>query len=276
MANLITRARAIYNLDNRSTTSAENTTLDALIAALSTAIERYCNRVFASQALDELYDGRDHAELLLERPPIVSVERVAFDPTAVLRVENTSATNQRATVQVTASGLTLVRVASGVGSSSSVAFAGNATLTALASAITALGNGWSASVVDTSDADRASADLRAPQGALSAKDVAAELLLHKQELYDFSIDAARGVLRRGAGWPGGARYWRVLYTAGYATVPEDVQEACAQWVAHLFWQTKRDPGLARESIPGTVARTPQHEMPSSVRALLRAYRNPRV
>jgi hypothetical protein len=276
MANLITRARAIYNLDNRSTTSAENTTLDALIAALSAAIERYCNRLFVSQAVDELHGGRDHAELVLERLPIVSVERVAFDPVAVLSVQNTSASNQRAAVQVTSTGLTLVRVASGVSASNNLTFAGNVTLTALASAIAALGNGWSASVVDTNDANRASADLRALQGALNARDAAALLLLHKQELDDFTIDAPRGVLRRDAGWPGGAGYWRVLYTAGYATVPEDIQEACAQWVAHLFWQTKRDPGLASEAIPGTVWRKPQDEMPSSVRALLRPYRNPRL
>jgi hypothetical protein len=54
----------------------------------------------------------------------------------------------------------------------------------------------------------------------------------------------------GPGWGGGINYWRVIYTAGYATVPEDVQEACAQWVAALFWQSKRDPGLALEQIPG--------------------------
>jgi hypothetical protein len=273
MANLITRARAIYNLDNRSTTSAENTTLDALIAALSAAIERYCRRVFVSQALDELYDGRDHAELLLEHFPLVAVERVAFDPTAVVRIENTSASNQRAVVQVTSTGLTLTRVASGVSSSSSVTFAGNVTLTAVVSAVSALGNGWSASLVDANDANRASADLRGLQGALTAKDGAAELVLHRQELHDFTSDAARGILRRAAGWAGDAGYWRVMYTAGYASVPEDVQEACAQWVAHLFWQTKRDPGLASEAIPGAVARVPQRDMPTSVQVLLRPYRN---
>lgn len=40
----------------------------------------------------------------------------------------------------------------------------------------------------------------------------------------------------------GSRYWRVLYTAGFDPVPEDVQ-ACAQIVAAYFWQTRRDPGL---------------------------------
>ena len=65
MANLITRARAIYNLANRATTSDENTTLDALIAAVSKGIENYCWRTFAITSYDELYPGNDRGELLL-------------------------------------------------------------------------------------------------------------------------------------------------------------------------------------------------------------------
>ncbi|HKQ88599.1 MAG TPA: hypothetical protein VJS43_17710, partial [Candidatus Acidoferrales bacterium] len=52
-------------------------------------------------------------------------------------------------------------------------------------------------------------------------------------------------------WDGGVHHWRVRYSAGYSAVPDDVQEACAQWVAALFWQTKRDPGLESETIPGS-------------------------
>ena len=34
--------------------------------------------------------------------------------------------------------------------------------------------------------------------------------------------------------------------------PDEVQEACAGWVAQLFWQTKRDPGLASDSVSADV------------------------
>ena len=40
----------------------------------------------------------------------------------------------------------------------------------------------------------------------------------------------------------------LLSTAGYQTVPEDVQEACSQWVAKLYFLTNRDPGLTRQAI----------------------------
>ena len=272
MSNLITRARALYNLNNLSTTATENTTLDALIAAVSAGIERWCRRYFVSTQYDEVYDGTDATELVLQHFPIISVERVAFDPTAVLLVQNTSASNQRATVQVTSTGVTLTRVASGVSSASTVTFAANVTLTALAAAINALGNGWSATLASSDFANRASADLRALQGAYAAKDSAAELTIHLQELAGYDSDPPHGFLTRSDGWKGGSQSWRVIYTAGYASVPEDVQEACAQWVAILFWQTKRDPGLAHETVTGSVARTPHWVMPLSVRLLLEPYR----
>jgi hypothetical protein len=276
MSNLITRARALYNLNNRTTTTDEDNTLDALIAAVSRGIENHCWRTFTATSYDELYPGQDRRELLLRNYPIVKIERVAHGLTPVLRVSNTSATNQRATVKVTATGLELVRVASGVASTSTILFADQATLTALASAITALGNGWSGAVVDASFNLLASADLRALQGAYAAKDVAAELKMHTLELSNFEADAELGTLTRTGGWPGGLHQWRVIYQAGYNAIPDDVQEACAQWVALLFWQTKRDPGLASEAIPATVSRAPVRDMPFNVKLLLAPYRNWRV
>jgi hypothetical protein len=283
MADLITTARAKYNLNNLAATSDEDTTLAALVTACSRGIRKHCRREFDSQQFDELYHGTGTPRLTLRQFPVISVARVAYGPTGALRITNTSASNQRATVAVTSSGLTLVRVASGVVSTdTSVTFAGNVTLGAVATAVNALGNGWSAAVIDSSYSNRASADLRALQGAFNAKDVQAELRIHLFELTDFDIETAGGRLVRGhnafswdesSTWNGGLNYWRVIYTAGFATVPEDVQEACAQWVAVLFWQTKRDPGLARENVPGVVAREPFSTMPPGVRTLLAPYRD---
>src|SRR5262249_6864083 len=126
--------------------------------------------------------------------------------------------------------------------------------------------------------------LRAPQGALNAKDVQAELKIHLRELSTYEVEVNHGWLlrpfvgldeQRGL-WFGGPNYWRVVYTAGYATVPDDVQEACAQSVAALFWQTKRDPGLAHEAIHGAVTRTVQHGVPESIQVLLLPYRDARL
>src|SRR4029077_17239615 len=110
--------------------------------------------------------------------------------------------------------------------------------------------GWSASVLNPGDNLRASADLRALQGAFQATNQFADLKRHTSELSSFMIEAERGCLTRGGGflWDGGLHHWRIIYSAGFSAVPDAVQEACAQWVAQLFWQTKRDPGLASEAI----------------------------
>jgi hypothetical protein len=277
MANLITRARAIYNLANRATTSDENTTLDALIAAVSKAIENYCWRTFSVTTYDEVYPGNNRSELVLRNYPVASIDRVACGLTPVLRVTNASASNQRATVKVTSTGVELIRVASGVSATSTILFADQVTLSALATAIAALGNGWSASVLDSTHNLRASADLRALQGAYQAKDVDVSLRLHTSELTSYLVDADRGCLaREGACWDGGLHHWRVVYRAGYSAVPDDVQEACAEWVAQLFWLTKRDPGLVNEAIPATFARTAARDIPTSLKLLLSPYRNWRV
>lgn len=281
---LITRERAWRNLNYPQATAAENTILDGLIAAASRGIESYCRRIFALGQYDECYDGCPGRRLLLRHYPLVSVERVAYCPMVVLTVTNTQPSNQRATVKVTDTGLTLVRVASGVSYSTALAFSGHATLTALATAINGLGSGWSAAVVDGVSGSRASADLRAIQGAFACYNVRAGLRQHVLELSAYEADEARGCLLRtaddslalmddpGPAWYGGSLFWRVIYTAGFQAIPEDVQEACAQWVAALFWATKRDPGASQVATVGVSTITTHADMPPQVRNLLRPYR----
>src|SRR5262249_20896653 len=198
MADLITSTRAKYNLNQSSFTSHENSTISALITACTKAITKLCRRNFDAQPYDELYNGTGERRLALRQFPVVSVVRVAYGPIPVLRVSNTSPSNQRATAAVTATGLSLSRVAAGTASTdTSVTWASYPTLTRAASAVNARGNGWSAAVADGAFANRASADLRAPQGALNAMNVQAPLLLHAQELTGFDLDAERGWLIRG-------------------------------------------------------------------------------
>jgi len=275
MADLITNARAKINLP--SATSADDTAIDALITAASRAIQRYCRRDFTSTVYDELYHGGGAGRLLLRQYPIIAVQTVRCRPVAALTVTNTDpALNQQARVAVTATGLALVRVASGVTTTDAVTFAANVTLSALAAAVAALGDGWSATV--SSDyASWPSADLRAPQGALAALGRSAGLLLHTAELTDYRIDERRGWLLRAA-WPEGVHNFRVQYTAGWATVPEDVQEACAELVATWFVQRGRDLTLHAENAGGSYSyEADRHDqLPRRIRALLRPYRAHRI
>src|SRR4051794_31426606 len=177
---LITLARAKQAIQS-ITDSSQDTLLQALITALSDAIEKYCNRYLVARNFDELYNGDGDRRLLLRQYPVQSVQSVRYRPVTVLKVTNSdTSTNQQARVSVTSTGLTLKRVASGVGTTSTLAFGTYVTLTALANAVTALGSGWSAQVPgDATDYGKwPSADLYVPpsygdgtssQGALNAR-----------------------------------------------------------------------------------------------------------
>jgi hypothetical protein len=272
---LITLARAKQNIQS-ITDSSQDALLGTLITAVSDAVEKWCRRDFAQKSYDELYSGNGDRRLLLREYPIASVQSVRYRPVTVLKIiNNATQTNQQARVTVTGTGLTLFRSASGVSSTdASVTWAGNPTLTAVAAAVNALGNGWQAQVVGDGGGDYGlwpSADLYVPpsygqgtasQGALTARGQYAEIKLHTYELAGYQFDP-RGWLLRAIPytdpellhpedliWPVGINNFRVQYTAGYATVPEAVQEACAEWVTDVYFRTLRDPSLTTQAIVG--------------------------
>jgi hypothetical protein len=296
---LCTLARAYYSLPGVSS----DTIVQALLTAASDAIQKWCRRDFVSTSYDELYSGGGERHLLLRQYPIVSVESVRYRPVTVLKITNTLTANVQARVSVTSTGLKLVRVNAGTKTTdTSVTFAGNATLTALAAAINALGNGWSAQVTgdSTNYGSWPSADLYWPpafptfsggtsgQGALQCVAGSfAELKMHTYELAGYQWDSRGWLLRaipytdpellhpEDLVWPVGVNNLRIQYTAGYSTIPEAVQEACAEWTAILHQQTLRDPLLTNQLLTTGAAsgwRAPGQLPPDPVLALLRPYR----
>jgi hypothetical protein len=214
----------------------------------------------------------------------------------VLKIINSDqSTNQQARVVVNNVAVVLQAVASGATSTISVNYGGYPTLASMAAQMNTLGSGtgWNAQVVgDSNDYGKwPSADLyvkpsfgdgTTSQGALTARGVYAELKMHTYELAGYQFDA-RGWLLRAIPYtdpellhpedlvfPPGINNFRVQYTAGYTTIPESVQEACAEWVSELYWLTNRDPQVERSTLTGqswTVGK------PSSrIQALLAPYR----
>jgi hypothetical protein len=309
---LITLARA--KLDIQSITdSSQDSLLGVLITAVSDAIERWCRRRFVSKAYDELYNGTGDRRMLLRQYPIQSVQSCRYRPVTVLKIGNNDATNVQARVSVTSVGLKLYRFQSGASSTdTSVTWATYPTLAQVATAVGGLGHGWNAQVVGDSNNYGAwpSADLYVPnsygdpleglgiqesQGALSTvvgsgNAIFAELKMHTYELQGFQWDA-RGWLLRAIPYtdpellhpedlifPVGINNFRTQYTAGFSTVPEAVQEACAEWVADLWNRTQRDPNLQSQAISGSLSQVwgsqgvPGMRPPTYVLRLLASYR----
>lgn len=268
MSTLIHRERARQAVAQTSLDADEQQTLDQIVEAVSDAIERICGREFSATTYDEVHDGWGQEALRLEHYPLLAIERIAYNPTSVLRIQNTSSSNQRAYVEVTSEGLKLTRIASGIPrSDESVTFAANVTLTAMAAAVDALGSGWDASLPDSTYALYPSDELIPSQGALACLTTYATLEMCKDELAQFDAMPDSGLIYRkgdpglaesvwtptaetsGAGFGGGRRYWRVRYAAGFRTVPAAVQEACAEWAAALYWATKENPAVLGDLTP---------------------------
>jgi hypothetical protein len=271
---LITNARARVALPSAAPSGSDDNAINTLITVCSRTIMRYCRRTFVQMDFDELYNGRGERQLMLRNYPIQSVKSVRYRPVVVLKVINNLANTPQARVAVTSTGITLTRITSGVTTTNTVTFAGNATLLALQNAITAFGNGWSA--VGVGYDQWPAADLYCPngavtdpgtwagQGALTAAGQYAELRMHTYELSGYQINNRQGGLLRAIPytdpellhpedliWPVGVNNFRIQYNAGYATIPEDVQEACALLVAYHFRLGPRE--VSDQPIPPTVA-----------------------
>ena len=229
----------------------------SVVSAASSAIRAECHRDFTVSSYDEYHSGVPNQRVLrLRQFPVVAISRVATAVTA-LQVNNSGAAVQRATVATTATGLTLVTVSSGVASTTALPYSSYPTLAALAAAIAALGAGWSAQTLSGAYGSFAawpSADLKVTQGAVTA--LAGGAMLEIYEDYraggwpcdgwaDADWAASPGAWRLDAQtgelfgyWPRGQLNIRVDYSAGFAVVPEAVQEACVQLAADLYGQSQ--------------------------------------
>jgi hypothetical protein len=262
---LITNTRARVALPSAAGAgTSDDTAINNLITACSKAIGRYCKRALVSRSYDELYNGNADRRLVLRNYPVTEIQSVRYRPVTVMKITRTdgAAATPQARVEVTSTGLKLVRVSSGVKTTTTtgLTFAGNVTISALGAAVNAADDGkwiWASTGYDTWP----SADLFCPngdtadehftaggQGALQCVAGSyAELKMHTYELQGYQFDARQGWLLRAIPYtdpellhpedlifPVGINNFRVQYTAGYTTIPDDIQEACAQLVATHF------------------------------------------
>lgn len=291
---LITSDRAARLTQLAALNSSNPTYLASLITAASRQIEKYCHRHFPQTSYQEYFSGPAYPydALMLKNYPVIEIDRIATCPVSVLLVQNTdNTTNQRATVATSSTGLNLVRVASAVKSTSTLLYSDYPTITQLAGAIAGLGNGWTTQVTN-SYGSYPSADLRPLQGAATALQNGAMLELYTEDLPNWGgsfvvCDPAFGWIGDGPGWrldaesgvlvgqfPAGRQNIRVDYTAGYAEIPDDLQEACAQHVLDLYNGSITNGNLSDVRLGNyrySIDQVNRHSFSAKVQALLNPY-----
>lgn len=248
---LISTARANYNSTLAAYGTANPAALNSILLAASGKIVRYCKRDFTSTTYTEYYDGGGlpYQRLALRQFPVTDITRVATSPTTVLSLTNTdTVTNQRATVETIGMVLRLKRVASAVTTVIDLGTTTYPTLASMAAAINATAGSWSATV-QSGYSLYPTADLNVLQGAADTLRNPANLEIHVEDVYSMtgsSYDSG-GLYRGGSGWrldsvsgelwgafPQGIQNIRVDYTAGFAVIPDAVQEACVLFAQDLI------------------------------------------
>lgn len=244
--------------------TSDNTVAQDVLDASAALIQKWCNRTFAVTSYDELYDGQGTYNLLLDNYPIVYVDRIMYNYSNMLMIRNTDNTRTRASFRLDGTtdvppkpnNLYLVDVKNGVTTTNTVTIAGNnsiQTYNDLATAINAFSaSGWNAVGLGTYGTF-AMSECRPPQGADECRWFgAAYLKQHAFGFPDYTFRQETGEVVAPLGFTRGYQNYRVVYNAGFSTIPNEVVQACAE-LAVASYQASRDSvnsNLSNQNIGG--------------------------
>lgn len=258
-----------------------------LITAASTYLQKQCGSVLAATALSEEYEPGLEREIRLKNRPVISVDRVSIDLSAAILISYSGSANRATVAYDSVAGVvTLTTNTLGVVASVPIAISAYPTIGLLAAAI-ATHSGWSATVPPIFLSGMLSDELRSPQGSVSAiGSLPAALWAYKTTLADWDLlSANRGRLLLYQSMPTGYavpdRMWgadprqgrvQVVYTAGYAVIPDDLQKAtCA--MCQFFTEGMATAGIVSDEKIGAYEYTvaPNQSLPVVVQKVINNY-----
>lgn len=268
---LITVPYAAQLLAQLSLTEAQFEAIPTLITAASDAIRSWCNRRFDQGTVTEDAAVSLYGEIRLDRPPVNVIQRIQCGPRVALTASNATADSAwiypaatgDQTIGVAITGIVLNWISAGAVSTSTITFADLADqrISTLATAIGAVGSGWSATADSTLGDWPISEIVNLQTGEGAGPDdqpyAAGQYLVYSQNLTNYwpnpdngentaiyrvgRLDGISAAMRWGPGgdslWAdgyGGGSLWpgrvRVTYNGGFAAVPREVQLACVELV----------------------------------------------
>lgn len=200
-------------------------------------VSSYCRRTFESTSYSlERYSTNGYQIINLKNYPVTAIDRVAVGTTDVITLTNTSS-GTSASVTVMSTGLRLVLDGT---ADVSVTWAGNATISDVVTAINALGDGWSASLNDSTYGSFKSSDLvpKFALGCINSQTVYLQIPYWGE--YDLDADFDRGQIRLGYKYRRSYLNIYIDYTAGYTadTMPEDLKLAVKIIVQFIYQKAK--------------------------------------
>ena len=190
--------------------------------------------------------------MLLEQYPVTRVARVSEGRADSFQIRNTSTDMNFATVEVTSTTMRLIVDGGDNADDTELTLASYATIDLLIAAIEALAVGWSCTTIatdtDTRDADEC---LIRPSMYVDATTYA-DIETPDTDLTDYRLikpTEARnaGMVRRPSAWQESTEYF-FDYTAGFTTIPYDLEECCLELIKNKWMQMRVDPSMKSEKM----------------------------
>ena len=239
--------------------------VSSILTSTDKYIKNYCRRDFESADFSDIYNGGGNS-IFLKQYPITALSRVAYGRDEAFSVNNT-ATSSYATCSCNGTNFTCNLNGSG----SDLALATYTTITTLVAAINALGSGWVA-VANSGYGDFLSSEIINFYGKSCLDNDIAYVEIPAESLTDFILNADTGEMVHNTHFPNGVQNIFVDYTAGYSTVPTDLQMAVMILVQYIYSKVKED-NLGNEYYSlGDVKKALTNEFPLEVKKILDSYK----
>ena len=215
-----------------------------LITRASEFIEEYTRRKIKTRTFThERYDGNDKDYLFIENYPVTAIERISIGTLDAIKIYYDSDTVYNAYAKVSTTGVTLVVDGT---AGSELAFSTYTTLLDMATAINGQ-TGWTGSVA-ISDYNSWPSTLIYPQQNVYAVQAYGYLKVPDEPIYDYKIDATRGMIYYSTGFDSGVQNVFITYNAGYSNAPEVLKMFCCELVKQKFDQSNLDLNLKSEKM----------------------------
>lgn len=257
-------------------TDSEYDVVDIIHEEVENFVSNYCRRTFESTSYTKKrYDGNGETILNLDDYPLTAVDRVSINIIDVIKVKNSN-DYSTASVSVTSTGLRLVLNGT---ADTSITFAANTTMTAVVNAINALGNNWSAELLNSTYANFKSTELVEVYGLNTIDDNWVYLFKPYEALDDFLVNLNKGQLIRRFGWPSGYQNIIIDYTAGYSstTMPKSLKNAIKNLVQYFYNKKEEETfGISEFRVDKIFAIFERGNIPKEIKMVLNMYQRKRT
>lgn len=238
--------------------------VSSILTSTDKYVKDYCRREFESATYSETHDGKS-GSIFLNEYPVTALSRIAVGRDEAFSVNNTNTTSY-ATCSCDGTNFTVNLN----GSDSDLSLASYTTLTTLVAAINALGSGWTATLSASSYGAILSSEIIDFYGRSCLDSNIAYIEIKDESLDDFELDASTGEINHT--FPVGFQNVFINYTAGYSTIPEDLQMAVKVLVQYIYNKVKED-NLGNEYYSlGDVKKALTNEFPIEVQKILLSYK----